>query len=148
MRNRLRLLAPILLLVAWLALIGLTMAQAQLPAGAYETGTVVQPVVAELCPGETLTYEQSIHITESTMLDISREWCNRGSTCIMAIRQSFVNVVAIPQEFSGLVSHVVPASPSFKPGGLYEFRSGVRNGELSIQIVPFSIREDCEAKPK
>jgi hypothetical protein len=61
----------------------------------------------------------------------------------MAIRQAFVNVVTTPQEFIGPVSHVVPASTSWKPGGLYEFRSGVRNGELSVQVVPYSIREDC-----
>ena len=61
----------------------------------------------------------------------------------MAIRQALVNVVTTPQEFIGPVSHIVPASTSWKPGGLYEFRSGVRNGELSVQIVPFTIREDC-----
>ena len=66
-----------------------------------------------------------------------------GSTCIMAIRQAFQNVIATPQDFTGLVSHVVPESSSWKPGGLYEFRSGVKNGELSVQIIPFEIREDC-----
>jgi hypothetical protein len=143
MKKRLRLLAPAMLFVAWLALIGGTIATAQLPVAAYKTEAIIQPVNDALCPGETLTYQQDIRIDETTMLDISREWCNRGSTCIMAIRQAFVNVVTTPQEFIGPVSHVVPASTSWKPGGLYEFRSGVRNGELSVQIVPFSIREDC-----
>lgn len=143
MRNRLRLLAPLVLFVAWLALIGGTIATAKLPVTTYETESIIQPVVGELCPGERLTYQQNIRIDETTMLDISREWCNRGSTCILAIRQSFVNVVITPQEFSGLVSHIVPESSSWKPGGLYEFRSGVRNGKLSVQIVPFQIRTNC-----
>lgn len=145
MKTRLRLLAPVFLLIAWFALIGFATGEAQRlsTASAYGTEKTVEPVVSALCPGEMLTYQQEISIKETAMLDISREWCNRGSTCIMAIRQAFENVVTTPQEFSGLVSHVVPASTSWKPGGLYEFRSGVRNGELSIQIVPFEIREDC-----
>ena len=147
MRNRIRLLAPVALFVAWLTLIGGTIATAQLPPGAYNTTAIIQPVNDKLCPGEMLTYAQDIIITETSMLDISREWCNRGGTCIMAIRQAFENVVTTPQEFVGTVSHVVPESPSWKPGGLYEFRSGVRNGELSVQVVPFSIRDDCEVKP-
>lgn len=113
----------------------------------YNTGIIVQPVTSELCPGEALVYTQSIHVASTAMVDISREWCNRGGTCDLDEHQSWVNVVSTPLEFTGPVTRTVPVSPLFKPGGLYEFRSGVQNGELSVQIVPFSIRENCEEKP-
>lgn len=112
----------------------------------YNTGIIVQPVTAELCPGEALIYTQSIHVASTAMVDISREWCNRGGTCDLDLHQSWVNVVSTPLDFTGQVTRTVPVTTWFKAGGLYEFRSGVRNGELSVQIVPFSIREDCAGK--
>ena len=96
-----------------------------------------------LCPGETFTYQQSIHVEKTAMVTISRDWCNRGFTCSLDLHESWPNVVLTPLTFSGPVTRTVPVSPLFKPGGLYEFRSGVKNGQLSVQIVPFSIREDC-----
>lgn len=122
--------------------------QSERRAGAsYRTGIIVQAVTAALCPGEELIYTQSILITSTAMIDISRDWCNRGGTCDLDLHQSWQNVVSVPQEFIGQVTRTVPVTPWFKPGGLYEFRSGVQNSELSVQIVPFSIREDCEVKP-
>ena len=113
----------------------------------YGGPTIVQPVPSALCPGESFTYHQAIHVEKTAMVDISREWCNRDFTCSLELHQSWQNVVLTPLDFSGPVTRTVPFSPLFKPGGLYEFRSGVKNGELSVQIVPFSIREDCKAKP-
>jgi hypothetical protein len=52
--------------------------------------------------------------------------------------------VLTPLDFAGPVTRTVPPSTLWKPGGLYEFRSGVKNGQLSVQIVEFSIRDDCE----
>lgn len=98
-----------------------------------------------LCPGETFTFEQSIHVAQTAMVTVSREWCNRGFTCNLDLHQSWPNVVLTPLDFSGTVTRTVPISPFFTPG-LYEFRSGVKNGSLSVQIVEFSIRDDCEAK--
>lgn len=128
-------------LIGWQMWLGI---QSTRRAGAsYNTGTLVQPVTAELCPGETLVYTQSIHVATTAMIDISREWCNRGGTCDLNLHQAFVNVVSTPLDFTGQVTRTVPVTTWFKPGKLYEFRSGVQNGELSVQIVPFEIREDC-----
>jgi hypothetical protein len=113
-------------------------------AAAYATDLIVQPVKADLCPGEVLQYQQSIHIETTAMVDISREWCKRNGTCDLELHQSWTNAIVVPQDISSLVSRVVPPSTQWKPGGLYEFRSGIHNGKLSVQFVPFSIREDCE----
>ena len=127
-----------------IAIIGLEMWRGVRTGGAiYATDVIVQPVKADLCPGEALQYTQSIHVIDTAMVDISREWCRRGGTCDLALHQSWVNVVAIPQDFVGTVTRTVPFSDRWEPGGLYEFRSGVKNGELSVQIVPFTIRTDC-----
>ena len=112
----------------------------------YSGPIVMQPVPSELCPGESFTYYQSIHVAKTAMVTISRDWCNRGFTCHLELHQNWSDVVLTPLDFSGPVTRTVPISPFFKPGGLYEFRSGVRNGELSVQILEFSIREDCEVK--
>ena len=112
----------------------------------YKTQQTIVPVPAELCPGEAFTYQQSISVQQTAMVTISRDWCNRGFTCHLELHQSWPNVVLTPLDFTGPVTRTVPISPFFKPGGLYEFRSGVRNGELSVQIVEFAIREDCPAK--
>jgi len=109
----------------------------------YGTPETIEAVPSALCPGEQFTYQQSIHIKETAMVTISREWCNRGFTCSLDLHQSWSDVVLTPLEFTGPVTRTVPASPLWKPGGLYEFRSGVKNGDLSVQIVEFSIREDC-----
>lgn len=113
----------------------------------YGGDVIIQPVPSEVCPGETFVYHQSIHVEKTAMVDIAREWCNRGFTCNLELHQSWQNVILTPLDFSGLVTRTVPISPFFKPGGLYEFRSGVHNGSLSVQIVEFSIRDDCEVKP-
>ena len=113
-------------------------------AAAYATKLIVQPVKADLCPGEDLQYKQSIHIETTAMVDISREWCKRGGTCDLALHQSWTNAIVVPQDFGALVSRVVPQSTQWQPGGLYEFRSGIHSGKLSVQFVPFSIRDDCE----
>lgn len=113
-------------------------------AARYATDLIVQPVKADLCPGEVLQYQQSIHIETTAMVDISREWCRRDGVCDLALHQSWTNAIVTPQDVSTLVSRVVPPSTMWKPGGLYEFRSGIHNGKLSVQFVPFSIREDCE----
>jgi len=104
---------------------------------------VVQPVTPELCPGEGLQYMQSLHVTTTGMVDISRDWCNRGGVCSLDLHQHWDGVVLTPLDFTGPVTRTVPVSPLFKPGGLYELRSGVQNGQLSVQIVPFKIRNDC-----
>ena len=109
----------------------------------YGTPPVVQAIPYALCPGESFTYHQDIHVEKTSMVDISREWCNRGYTCNLDIHQSWQNVVLTPLDFSGPVTRTVPPSPLWKPCGLYEFRSGVKNGQLSVQIVEFSIRKDC-----
>lgn len=116
-------------------------------AASYTTGMIVQPVKSNLCPGEELQYQQSIRIDTMAMVDISREWCKRDGTCDLSLHQSWTNVIVVPQDVSALVSRVVPPSTQWKPGGSYEFRSGIHNGKLSVQFVPFSIREDCEVKP-
>lgn len=110
----------------------------------YSGDTVIAPVPSEVCPGESFVYHQAIHAEKTAMVDISRDWCNRGGTCSLALHESWQNVVLTPLDFSGPVTRTVPVSSFFKAGGLYEFRSGVRNGELSVQIVEFSIRDDCE----
>lgn len=110
----------------------------------YGGEAIIQPVPSEVCPGEAFSYPQAIHVEKTAMVDISREWCNRGGTCSLELHQSWQNVVLTPLDFSGPVTRTVPISPLFKPGGLYEFRSGVKNGQLSVQIVEFEIREDCE----
>ena len=110
----------------------------------YGGPSVLQANPPALCPGESFIYEQIIHVEKAAMVDISREWCNRGYTCSLDLHQSWSNVLLTPLDFSGQVTRTVPVSPLFKPGGLYEFRSGVKNGELSVQIVEFSIRDDCE----
>ena len=113
----------------------------------YEGSALIMPIRGDLCPGEPLVYQQSIHVENTDMVDISREWCNQNGTCNLDLHQSWENVVLTPLDFSGTVTRTVPVSPLFKPGGLYEFRSGVRDGKLDVQIIPFSIRGDCEAKP-
>ena len=110
----------------------------------YGGQSVMQATPYALCPGESFTYRQEIHVEQAAMVDISREWCNRGFTCSLDLHQSWSNVLLTPLKFTGPVTRTVPVSPLFKPGGLYEFRSGVKNGELSVQIVEFSIRDDCE----
>ena len=109
----------------------------------YGTPEIIEAVPYALCPGEQFTYQQSIHIRETAMVTISREWCNRGFTCDLGLHESWHNVVLTPLDFTGPVTRTVPASALWKPGGLFEFRSGVKNGDLSVQIVTFSIREDC-----
>lgn len=110
----------------------------------YQTAKTIVPVPSALCPGDQFSYTQSISVNETAMVTVSRDWCNRDGTCHLELHQSWPDVVLTPLNFSGPVTRTVPISPFFKPGGLYEFRSGVRNGELSVQIVEFSIREDCE----
>ena len=110
----------------------------------YQTEQTIIPVPSALCPGEQFTYHQAISIEKTSMVTISRDWCNRGFTCHLELHQSWQNVVLTPLDFTGPVTRTVPLSPFFKPGGLYEFRSGVKNGELSVQIVEFEIRNDCE----
>ena len=110
----------------------------------YRTSQTIVPAPSALCPGEAFTYEQAIQVQQTTMVTISRDWCNRGFTCHLELHESWPNVVLTPLTFSGPVTRTVPVSSFFKAGGLYEFRSGVRNGELSVQIVEFSIRDDCE----
>jgi len=109
----------------------------------YRTEQIIVPVPSALCPGETFTYHQAISVEKTSMVTISRDWCNRGFTCNLDLHQSWSDVVLTPLDFTGPVTRTVPASPLWKPGGLYEFRSGLKNGELSVQIVQFSIREDC-----
>jgi len=109
----------------------------------YQTEQTIIPVPSALCPGEQFSYHQAIRVETTSMVTISREWCNRNFTCDLGLHQSWSNVILTPLDFTGLVTRTVPASTLWKPGGLYEFRSGVRNGELSVQIIEFSIREDC-----
>ena len=111
----------------------------------YKTSQTIVPVPSALCPGEAFTYHQAIDVQETAMVTISRDWCNRGFTCHLELHESWPNVVLTPLDFTGPVTRTVPVSSFFKPGGLYEFRSGVRNGELSVQVVEFSIRDDCPA---
>ena len=113
----------------------------------YGGDAVIQATPYALCPGETFTYQQSIGVTETAMVDISREWCNRGFTCDLSLHQSWQNVVLTPLDFSGTVTRTVPPSTLWNPGGEYEFRSGVKDGALSVQVVEFSIRDNCEATP-
>ena len=109
----------------------------------YQTEQIIIPVPSALCPGEQFTYHQAISINKTAMVTISRDWCNRNFTCDLDLHESWSNVVLTPVEYTGPVTRTVPPSPLWRPGGLYEFRSGIKNGELSIQIVEFSIREDC-----
>ena len=113
-------------------------------AARYATDLIVQPVKADICPGEGLQYQQSIRTETTALVDISRVWCKCCGVGYLALHQSWTNVIVTPQDVSTLVSRVVPPSTMWKPGGLYEFRSGIHNGKLSVQFVPFSIRDDCE----
>lgn len=113
----------------------------------YGGKSVMQATPYALCPGSTFSYPQEIHVVETAMVDISRDWCNRGFTCDLSVHQSWQNVVLTPLDFSGPVTRTVPPSALWKPGRLYEFRSGVKNGELSVQVIQFSIRDDCEVQP-
>ena len=145
--RRLRVLMVLLVIIS---LVGIVLMVERYPAARaveYETSTTIAPVPAALCPGEAFTYQQAISVRQTAMVTVSRDWCNRDFTCHLELHQSWPNVVLTPLAFSAPVTRTVPVSPFFKPGGLYEFRSGVRNGELSVQIVEFSIREDCEVKP-
>jgi hypothetical protein len=112
----------------------------------YRTEQIIVPTPSALCPGETFTYRQAISVGQTAMVTVSRDWCNRGFTCHLELHESWPNVILTPLDFSGPVTRTVPISSFFKPGGLYEFRSGVKNGELSVQIVEFSIRDDCPLK--
>lgn len=144
-RRRLSLLLLALCLVL-MAVIGFQLSNGVQANRVIEYGgpVVLQANPSALCPGEAFSYHQSIHVEKTAMVDISRDWCNRGFTCDLSVHQSWQNVLLTPLEFSGPVTRTVPASTLWKPSGLYEFRSGVKNGALSLQIVEFSIREDCE----
>lgn len=144
--RRLRVLMALLVVIAGAGVILIVQRYPASRAVEYGTPGTVVPVPSALCPGESFIYQQSIHVQQTAMVTISRDWCNRGFTCHLELHQSWPNVVLTPLTFSGPVTRTVPVSSFFKPGGLYEFRSGVRNGELSVQIVEFSIRDDCEVK--
>lgn len=145
-RRRLRVLMGLLFIIAGAGVIVMLQRYPAARAVEYKTSSAIVPVPAALCPGESFTYDQSIRVQKTAMVTISRDWCNRGFTCHLELHESWPNVVLTPLDFSGPVTRTVPVSSFFKPGGLYEFRSGVRNGELSVQIVQFSIRDDCEVK--
>ncbi len=143
--RRLRAIMVLMFVIAGAGL--LLLARATPQAVVYGTTRVIVPTPAALCPGESFTYEQAIQVQQTAMVTVSRDWCNRGFTCHLELHESWPNVVLTPLTFNGPVTRTVPVSSFFKPGGLYEFRSGVKNGELSVQIVQFSIRDDCEAQP-
>ncbi len=105
---------------------------------------IAQPEVYDLCPGETLRFQQRIHVSETAAIDISRDWCVRDGVCSLDLHEFWENVILTPMEYSGTANRVVPESPLFRPGGEYEMRSGTQNGELDILIVPFRIRDDCD----
>ena len=145
--RRLRVMMAMLTIIALAGIVVMLQRYPAAQAVQYKTSSTIVPVPAALCPGESFTYEQAIQVQQTAMVTISRDWCNRGFTCHLELHQSWPNVVLTPLDFVGPVTRTVPVSSFFKPGGLYEFRSGVRNGELSVQIVEFSIRDDCEVQP-
>ena len=145
--RRLRVLMVPLVAIAFVGIVLIVQRYPAARAVQYNTSMFIEPVPSALCHGESFTYNQAISVGQIAMVTVSRDWCNRGFTCHLELHESWPNVVLTPLFFSGPVTRTIPISPFFKPGGLYEFRSGVRNGELSVQIVEFSIRDDCEVNP-
>ena len=141
--RRLRVLMAVLLIIIAAGVVLMLQRYPTARAVQYRTEQIIVPTPSALCPGETFTYSQAISVGQTAMVTVSRDWCNRGFTCHLELHESWPNVILTPLEFTGPVTRTIPISPFFKPGELYEFRSGVRNGELSVQIIQFSIREDC-----
>ena len=151
MRNRLRLIAPVVLFVAWFSLIGITLSEAHLPINAVTYGgtahvPVIAPIESEVCAGGVLRFPLVTFVGEDELpgqINVAESWCLVGLTggCIGVVPdRPDMPLLRVKEVTLDSTSRTVPET--LKPG-VYEFwhsNTDSHGGVAGYIVGPITVR--------
>lgn len=109
----------------------------------------IQPVNAQLCPGDALRYEVSLAVTQvPVILEITESWCRVGLSgiCSRALTTTYSVPILEPRAVYTMANRIIPESDFFQANDMIEFWHATTDGERVTGYVvgPVTIRDNCK----